>query len=50
MNEFDMTNEGYTQAKEYLEEIGKLEEFEANTVSTDGFSLVAYANYYISKD
>ena len=43
---FEMTGEGYAQAKKYLEEIGKLKEFENNKTSVDGFSLVAYANHY----
>lgn len=41
---FEMTNEGYNEAKTYLDSIGKLKEFENNELSIDGFSLVYYAN------
>ena len=43
---FAMTGEGYIKAKQYLKDIGKLEEFENNKTSTDGYSLVYYANYW----
>jgi len=41
---FDFDINGYNKAKEYLIEINKLQEFENNNTSTDGFSLVHYAN------
>lgn len=41
---FDMTSDGYSKAKRYLIEIDKLKEFESNNTSTDGYSLVHYAN------
>ncbi len=41
---YEMTNDGYNKAKEYLRSIGKLKEFENNPISVDGFSLVYYAN------
>ena len=44
MNNFEMTSEGYNKAKEYLESIGKLKDFEDNELSIDGFSLIYYAN------
>ena len=47
---FEMTGDGYILAKEYLEAIGKLEEFENNRTSVDGYSLVAFANYYKGKE
>lgn len=47
---FTMDPDGYLKAKEYLIKIGKLEEFENNKVSVDGFSLIAYANYYKHKE
>jgi len=34
----------YYQAKAYLIEIDKYNNFQKNTFSTDGYSLVAYAN------
>jgi hypothetical protein len=43
---FEMTRDGWATAKQYLKEIDKFEEFENNTLSLDGYSLVAYANYY----
>lgn len=45
---FTMTKEGYAKAKEYLQEIGKLDEFKGNKISVDGFSLIAYANHAIT--
>ncbi len=47
---FEMTQEGYAKAKEYLIKIGKLEEFMNNKTSIDGYSLVAYANHYKNKE
>ena len=50
---FEMTSEGCIKAKEYFEHVihfgpagvvNKLEEFENNNTSTDGYSLVHYAN------
>ena len=42
--EFEMTGDGYSKAKAYLEEVGKLKEFMNNKTSLDGYSLVAFAN------
>jgi len=47
---FDMTKEGFKQAKEYLRVVGKLEKFYQNGESTDGYSLVYYANYLKHKE
>jgi oligoribonuclease NrnB/cAMP/cGMP phosphodiesterase (DHH superfamily) len=41
---FEMSSDGYDKAKQYLKEVGKLKEFEDNKTSTDGYSLVHYAN------
>ena len=46
---FDITTEGYTKAKEYLKGLNKLEEFEKNNTSVDGYSLVYYANNIAKK-
>lgn len=45
-NMFEMTTEGYKEAKKYLEEINKLDEFLNNKTSVDGYSLIATANSY----
>jgi hypothetical protein len=47
---FEMTSDGCAQAKKYLMGIGKLDEFESNKTSVDGYSLVSYANHYKSKE
>jgi len=39
---FEMSREGYIEAKKYLESIGKLSDY---IKSQDGYSLVYYANY-----
>ena len=44
MNKFNMTNEGYIKAKEYLKSINMLDKFENNKTSVDGYSLVSFAN------
>jgi oligoribonuclease NrnB/cAMP/cGMP phosphodiesterase (DHH superfamily) len=41
---FEMTEEGYNKAKKYLIEVNRFEDFENNKTSTDGYSLVYYAN------
>jgi hypothetical protein len=41
---YEMNVEGYKRAKAYLKKINKLEEFLRNGFSTDGYSLVYYAN------
>ena len=41
---FDMTGEGYSEAKDYLSKIGKLDEFMNNKLSVDGYSLVYFPN------
>ena len=41
---FKMDRDSYDKARQYLEEVGKLKEFENNKTSTDGYSLVYYAN------
>jgi len=41
---FEMSSDGYDKAKQYLKEVNKLKEFEDNKTSTDGYSLVHYAN------
>ena len=41
---YQMTREGYKKAREYLKRIGKLEEFNKNSWSTDGYSLIYFAN------
>lgn len=41
---FEMSNDGYDKAKQYLKEVGQLKEFEDNHTSIDGYSLVHYAN------
>jgi hypothetical protein len=46
---FEMTTDGCLQAKQYLTDICKLEDFENNYTSVDGYSLVAYANYEFDK-
>lgn len=47
---FEMTTEGYKEAKKYLEEINKLDEFLNNKTSVDGYSLIATANSYRSSE
>lgn len=41
---FEMISDGYNKAKEYLNEVDLLKEFENNKTSNDGYSLVYYAN------
>lgn len=41
---FDKTYVGYVEAVIYLKRVGRLEEFENNPVSTDGHSLIMFAN------
>lgn len=41
---FPMTSDGYIAAKKYLKEMGRYGEFLVNLTSTDGYSLVAFAN------
>ena len=47
---FDISNDGYRKARDYLIKINKLEEFENNEVSIDGYSLIYYANHYKNKE
>ena len=49
-NEFPMTVEGCQRATEYLKRIGRYEEFQRNRTSTDGFSLVYFANSLKDKE
>lgn len=41
---FEMTSEGYRLAKQYLVSIHRYNRFMNNYTSTDGYSLIAYAN------
>ena len=47
---FEMTSEGYTKAKTYLKSLesathpNQYEQFLSNRTSTDGYSLIYYAN------
>ena len=49
INQFSMTNIGYVEAKAYLKTIEKYKEFMDNKTSTDGYSLVAFANIEYEK-
>lgn len=42
---FEFTKQGVINAKKYLVEIDKLDDFNKNQTSVDGYSLVEYANY-----
>jgi len=50
MDRFEMTVDGYLAAKQYLLDIGKYFDFLNFSQSTDGFSLVAYANDLAEKE
>ena len=41
---FDMTVDGYKKAKDYLVSKNKYQDFLDNPISTDGYSLVEFAN------
>lgn len=49
INKFEYDSSGYIKAKDYLEYIDKLEEFNNNMTSVDGYSLVNYANFWYNK-
>jgi len=49
MSEFNYDKDGCIKAKDYLDYIDKLEEFENNCTSVDGYSLVNYANFWFNK-
>ncbi len=46
---FQMTREGCKAATKWLKENGRYEEFENNSFSVDGYSLVHWANHYYEK-
>jgi len=45
-NKFEMTVDGFEEAKSYLESIDKYREMNR----LDGYSVISAANYYYSKD
>jgi hypothetical protein len=47
IKQFEMTVEGCSQATEYLKKLGKYDDFMNCTFSTDGYTLVATANYLL---
>lgn len=49
-DKFELTTEGYLEAKQYLKDIGVWEEYLVTTRSSvDGYSIVHFANSYWSK-
>jgi hypothetical protein len=46
---FPFTNEGYKEAKEWLQEIGKWESVSTSGASVDGYSIVESANSFWNK-
>lgn len=47
IEQFEMTAEGCQKATEYLKKLGKYDDFLNCTFSTDGYTLIATANYLV---
>lgn len=50
MKEFPYTGEGYDKAKAYLIRKGKWIEASTRGFSTDGWSIIQFANFVLEKD
>ena len=49
MREFEMTPQGYLEAKKWLTEIGEFDRLNKSGFSTDGYSIVQSANVLVGR-